>query len=151
MLQPEQAAVQVDDAPVLVDHLDRDDALRGGDRDRQAGGHVLDDAGGGAAERDDLVVGGCFRRRGDGESGGQGFEEFLPLLVYFLAVVAKLLAQLVFEPAIDPRITAGLSRHRAGFEDHDSGTALLDRVQSGSMKILVFSDIHGDYRALENG
>ena len=47
----EQRAVLIDDAAVLVHHLDRDDALRSGQRNGDAGGHVLGDGAGGAAQR----------------------------------------------------------------------------------------------------
>ncbi len=39
-------------APVFVDHFDRNDALRGSQRDAEAGIHVLGDARSGATERD---------------------------------------------------------------------------------------------------
>ena len=47
----EQRAVVIDETPVLVDDLDRDDALRGGQRDGRAQGHVFGNAGSGAAQR----------------------------------------------------------------------------------------------------
>src|ERR1035437_5943845 len=62
----EQGPVLVDDAPVLVHYLDGDGALRSGQGDGDAGGHVLRDAAGGAAEGLELVAGGG--RRGGGET-----------------------------------------------------------------------------------
>ena len=53
---PLEVTVQVDDPAVLVDDLDRNDALRCGHRDRQAGSHVVDDACGGTAQRHHFIV-----------------------------------------------------------------------------------------------
>ena len=46
-----QRAMLIDHTPVLVDYLDRNDALRCCQRDAKAGIHVLGDARGGAAQR----------------------------------------------------------------------------------------------------
>ena len=76
-----QGAVMVDDAAIFVHHLDGDGALRGGQRNGEAGGHVLGDLPGRAAQwLETLKIGRRkigSRRRGcrfDGDSVGL-FEE----------------------------------------------------------------------------
>ena len=60
----EQGTVLVDDAAVLIHQLDGDGALRSGQGDGEAGGHVFGDAAGGAAEGLELVAGEGGGRRG---------------------------------------------------------------------------------------
>ena len=108
----------VDDAAILVDHLDRDDALGGGLRDAQAGVHVLGDAGGGATQGDQRFTGDrtMFGRLNSQGFGGMrarlrsvagrsavGLEYLFPAIVDRPAVTQVLLVQLVFEPAVDSK------------------------------------------------
>src|ERR1039457_3685430 len=53
----DEGAVLIDDAPVLIHHLDGDGALRGGERNLDAGRHVFGDASGGAAQGQQLLAG----------------------------------------------------------------------------------------------
>src|SRR5689334_22916635 len=55
--------MMVDELPVLFDYLYGNDALRGGQRNSDAGIHVPRDGGGGPAERLQLFTGGGFDRR----------------------------------------------------------------------------------------
>ena len=125
---PTQGAVLVDDAAVFVHHLDGDDALRSGQRDGDAGVHVLGDFGGDAAQGLD-VFGGRGRRRGGSRRGarcGRGaavvrlFEDVFPAFVHGRAVVQVLLIELVFEPAIDAKFRTGLEGHGAGRPSYSS-------------------------------
>ena len=68
----DEGAVLIDDAAVFVHHLDGDGALRGGERNGDAGRHVFGDASGGAAQGQQLLAGrgfGC----GDCRRGSGGF------------------------------------------------------------------------------
>ena len=56
-------AVLIDDAAVLVHHLDGDGALRSGQRNGDAGRHVLGNAAGGAAQGLKLLAGAGLDRR----------------------------------------------------------------------------------------
>ena len=59
---PDKAAVVIDQAAVFVDDFDRDDALRSGERDDDAGGHVLGDASRSAAQRAPVLPGAGLRQ-----------------------------------------------------------------------------------------
>ena len=64
-------ATLIDDVAIFFDDTDGELALRGGNRDGEAGGHVLGDAGGDTAQGNELLV--CaegFRLFGDGGGGG---------------------------------------------------------------------------------
>ena len=52
-----QRALLVDEVAVFFNNANRNLALRGGDRNRQTGSHVLGNAGGGAANRNELIAG----------------------------------------------------------------------------------------------
>jgi hypothetical protein len=58
----DERAVLVDDAPVFVHHFDGDGALRGGERNGDAGRHILGDTSGGAAQGYELLAGCGFGR-----------------------------------------------------------------------------------------
>ena len=68
----DQRAVLIDDAPVFVHHFDGDGALRGGERDGDAGRHILGDASGGAAQGLQLLAGGGFGRGCGGAGARRG-------------------------------------------------------------------------------
>ena len=120
----DQRAMLVHDAPVLVDHFHRNDALRSSQRNAQAGIHVLGDARGCAAEGNQLLVRAGGAASGNGGRGapfGIGgcvgvplplqrsgpairFKNFRPAIVYRFAIVQILLIQLVFEPTVDTKL-----------------------------------------------
>ena len=118
----EQGAVLVDDAAVLVHHLDGDGALRGGQGNGHAGAHVLGDLGGDAAEGLGAFLGdlrgwggrrgrGAWRRGDVASPVGHVLEDVLPAFVYSGAVVQILLIQLIFEPTIDTQIRVSFQGH----------------------------------------
>ena len=75
----DQRAVLIDDAAVLVHHLDRDDALRSGQRNGHAGAHILGDLGGDAAQGLELRAGGRGGLRGGKRARGRGDHGDCPL------------------------------------------------------------------------
>ncbi len=98
----DQGAVLVDDAAVLVHHLDGDGALRGGQGNGDAGGHVLGDFAGDAAQGLKLFARQRLRRGGGVALGrcGRGsrrreavglLKNVLPAFVHGGAVVQILL------------------------------------------------------------
>ena len=102
----------IDDAAVLVDDLNRDDALGGRQRHGEAGLHILCDPRGRAANWNKLLG----RAHVDGRSGLASrpitgscvvFENALPALVDGAVVVQILLIKLVFQPTIDIGHTGG--------------------------------------------
>ena len=118
----DQRAVFVENAAILVNHLDWHHALRRRQRDAEAGVHVLGDASRRTAQRHKrftsyrlmlgngrqrrrrrLIVGAVFRSSGaiPRSCGAVGLEDFLPAFVDRLAIVQILLIQLVFEPTVD--------------------------------------------------
>src|ERR1035437_3673659 len=125
----DEGAGLIDDAPVLVHHLPGDGALRGGERNGDAGRHVFGDPSGGAAQRQQLLAG-CGFGDGDLEGCCRGavgqwaglFEYVLPAFIDGGTVVQVLLIQLVFEPAIDAHFRFGLRGHWGGetFAFHDT-------------------------------
>ncbi len=96
----QQRAVMIDDAPVLVDHFDRNGALRSRDRNGQARVHVFGDPRRRPPQRRHFFPG-LGRQRRWMPISPRVFKHVFPAVVHRPVVVQILLVKLVFEPAID--------------------------------------------------